>query len=604
MAIEELGHRPALTCVNHNPTAIATHTVNHPWARHYCTGVDDLNLNSMFGDTILDILWSSPSCVSHSTARGGTPVNEQDRATAWCVVRIAETLKPPVILIENVSAFKKWCPTTRKWNKKLSRWELHPDKSREGETFEAWLGALRSLGYKVDHRVLCCADYGDPTTRERLFIQCVHGSRRKIVWPNPTHGSPERLREAKDDLFGIGEDLQPWVPAKDIIDWSLEGTSIFHRKKPLVEKTLRRIFLGLDRIGLKGPGQSPKNGKSKSYLVRQMGQSHGEDVHKPLSAVVGGPKHHLADAFLTKLRGTSIAASVDKPSPTITGGGTHLGICETTISALLPQQSAGILRHTEEPTPTVAGSGAISIITAKTTKMKGRKRQNPVLVQLNHVDKGDSQPDSKSSRIRAVEDTFPTICGNRGEWSLLEAHLVPNFGERDNQDPRTHSVGQPLPAVTGHGAGGLVQGQVRPVDKNSKGLPPSNPIQEMVGEVIKKLKLRNFQFHGQWHENGCPLIEIAGEIHILDIEFRMLQPHELAAAQGFPKGYTFEGTKTEVIKQIGNAVPCNTARALVKAALTQDPNVGLPNPPTDPECLWAPMARAELLQSQAEALVA
>ncbi|MBO8457069.1 MAG: DNA cytosine methyltransferase, partial [Spirochaetes bacterium] len=42
---------------------------------------------------------------------------------------------------------------------------------------------------------------------------------------------------------------------------------------------------------------------------------------------------------------------------------------------------------------------------------------------------------------------------------------------------------------------------------------------------------------------------------ICDIGFRMLQPHELAAATGFPAGYRFTGTKAEVVKQIGNAVP-------------------------------------------------
>ena len=47
--------------------------------------------------------------------------------------------------------------------------------------------------------------------------------------------------------------------------------------------------------------------------------------------------------------------------------------------------------------------------------------------------------------------------------------------------------------------------------------------------------------------------------------FRMLQPHELAAAQSFPKDYQFTGTKTEVVKQIGNAVCPMMAKALVEA---------------------------------------
>jgi DNA (cytosine-5)-methyltransferase 1 len=46
------------------------------------------------------------------------------------------------------------------------------------------------------------------------------------------------------------------------------------------------------------------------------------------------------------------------------------------------------------------------------------------------------------------------------------------------------------------------------------------------------------------------------------IGFRMLKPHELAAAQSFPKGYIFAGNREEIVKQIGNAVCPRLAEAL------------------------------------------
>ncbi|CAK0760190.1 hypothetical protein CCP1ISM_9970001 [Azospirillaceae bacterium] len=61
------------------------------------------------------------------------------------------------------------------------------------------------------------------------------------------------------------------------------------------------------------------------------------------------------------------------------------------------------------------------------------------------------------------------------------------------------------------------------------------------------------------------LVLIDGRPQVLDILFRMLQPHELARAMGFPGDYAFTGTKEQQIRQIGNAVPVNTARALVRA---------------------------------------
>jgi DNA (cytosine-5)-methyltransferase 1 len=50
----------------------------------------------------------------------------------------------------------------------------------------------------------------------------------------------------------------------------------------------------------------------------------------------------------------------------------------------------------------------------------------------------------------------------------------------------------------------------------------------------------------------------------------MFQPHELAGAMGFPRGYRFSGTKTDIVRQIGNAVPCGLAFSLVASAVSRD----------------------------------
>jgi DNA (cytosine-5)-methyltransferase 1 len=41
----------------------------------------------------------------------------------------------------------------------------------------------------------------------------------------------------------------------------------------------------------------------------------------------------------------------------------------------------------------------------------------------------------------------------------------------------------------------------------------------------------------------------------LDVRYRMLQPHELKQAQGFPEDYDIAGTKEETKAQIGGT-PC------------------------------------------------
>lgn len=82
-------------------------------------------------------------------------------------------------------------------------------------------------------------------------------------------------------------------------------------------------------------------------------------------------------------------------------------------------------------------------------------------------------------------------------------------------------------------------------------------------------------------------IGLSGEVERYDILFRMLEPHELAAAMGFnteDARYEFTGTKTEQIKQIGNAVSVSKMRACVAAIMADAaPSRSEPSPVN----LWA-----------------
>ena len=275
-ACEALGYGVDLLAVNHWSVAIDTHARNHPGVRHVCANVDAVDPRRAVPGGRLDLLVASPECTHHSNARGGRPVSDQQRASAWHVLRWAEALHVDHVLIENVPEFQTWGPIGANGR---------PLKSKRGETYRAFLGALGSLGYRVEARVLNAADYGDPTTRRRLFIMARRGNRRP-VWPAPTHS-----RDGKD-LFG----MQPrWRPARDIIDWSIAGRSIFQRKKALAAATLRRIEAGLRRFG--GPALEP---------------------------------------FLVVLRNHSVGRSLDDPAPTVTTSGAHLALCQPFV---LPQQS-------------------------------------------------------------------------------------------------------------------------------------------------------------------------------------------------------------------------------------------------------------------------
>jgi len=519
-AIERLGYQAQLTAINHWPVAVATHTVNHPTARHLCTSIDDVNPRNLFGEGELDLLWASPECTHHSTARGGKPINDQSRATAWCVVRWAEALRPPVILVENVPEFASWGPIGHNGR---------PLKSRKGEVFRAWKAALEALGYRVEHKLLCAADYGDPTTRTRLFVQAVRG-RRKIVWPSPTH-----TRGGESDLLGT---RRPWVAAKEIIDWTLPTPSIFDRKRPLSEKTMRRIMAGLRKFGLKNfivpqfgerEGQDPRvhdleqptpavtshgaGALVSPYIVAWDNQSsaNGEwSAEQPLGTVTTKTRHGVAQPFLVELRGTSerqldaTARAVDAPLNAITAGGVHHGLAQ------------------------------------------------PFLVQVAHGNGTD--PNGDARRVKSLEEPLGTVCGNRGDMALIEPHLLPQ-----QSDGRLRPVSEPTPTVAAAGAIALIE----PFLVEYYGTGKAQPVDQPLGTATTKARFALAR----------PTIELHGKTYLIDIGFRMLQPHELAAAQGFPKGYQFTGTKTDAVKQIGNAVPCGLSRALVYAALSQSSDV-------------------------------
>ncbi len=325
-----------MLAVNHWNLAIDTHTLNHPDVRHLCESLDGVDPRKVIPGGKLSILAASPECTHHSIARGGRPMSDQSRASAWHVVRWAEAVTPDFIVIENVKEFQQWGPLTRK-GKAL--------KSRKGETFLALLQAFDSLGYRVDHQLLNAADFGDATSRTRLFVQA--WKRRRPTWPDASHAGH-------------------WKPAREVIDWGMKGQSILQRKKPLSANTMRRIVAGLKKFsGL--PFVMPID-----HLANK--DAGAASVEKPLSTITTEARHALAEPWLINLRGTkpqqldNTAQSTHRPLPTFTASGGHLGLCE---ALLIGQQSCAAARPVSEPMPTISTSGAIALAEPFLTKFYG-----------------------------------------------------------------------------------------------------------------------------------------------------------------------------------------------------------------------------------------
>jgi DNA (cytosine-5)-methyltransferase 1 len=500
-ACESLGMGLSLIAVNHWDIAIKTHTANHPTAQHLCTSLDSVDPRKVVPSGHLHLLVASPECTHHSIARGGKPVSDQSRSTAWHVLRWAEALRIDSILIENVREFRDWGPIGTNGR---------PLKTKRGDTYRAFLNSLRSLGYVVEDRILNAANYGDPTTRERLFIIARRG-RRPITWPDASHAADGRLPMG----------LEKWKAAREIIDWSLVSQSIFTRKRPLAPATLARIEAGLRKFG--GANAEP---------------------------------------FIAVLRRHGNGRSVDQPLPTLTAGGEHMGLCEPFV---IGQQSCAAPRSVNKPLPTIATAGAISLVQPFVAILRGQSKVRsieqplstlsttgahhalvePFLVTANHGTDKREGPGQYRRRSHSTDKPIPTLTGSK-QFGLVEPFLVPFFGERDGQLPRVHSVDDPLPTVTSHGAGGLVE----PFISKYYGTGKAKPVSEPLDTITAK--------------DRFALVTVDGNEVTLDIRFRMLQPHELARAMSFDDDYLFSGTREQRVKQIGNAVPVNLAMALCR----------------------------------------
>ena len=439
LAAREASMSVNLVAINHDRKALATHEANYPWATHLLTEVQAVKPSEAVPEGRLDILVASPECIYHSRALGGRPKNDQSRSSAWYLERWIRDLDVNSLLVENVPEFVNWGP--------LDANDM-PIRERQGTIFRLWLYKIRKYGYNVDYRVLNSADFGDATTRKRLFVIARKGD-APITWPDPTFG-----RKGTNGL-------KKWRGAREIIDWSIQGQSIFNRKKPLSPNTVRRIIAGMKKFS--GP-------EVRSFLVLL--------EHSSLK-----PEYQVKD--------------IDSPVPTITGA--RGGAIAVARRFLLPVEGfyrQNTAKDIDDPVGAITQRGYGALTEYFMTSYHGG---NP-------------------NRNVPIEQPMGTL-GTNNTFALVKHFLISYYGKGD-----ATSVKEPIPTVTTKDRFALVQ----------------------------------------------PEITIDGITYKLEILYRMLKPHELAAAMGFPDDYIFVGNRTQVVKQIGNAVAVNTAKALISSLISRD----------------------------------
>lgn len=338
--IEAALGRPVDVAINHDPAALAMHAANHPHTRHLCESVWSVDPREVTQGRPVGLAWFSPDCKHFSRAKGGRPVEKGIRGLAWVAIRWAATVRPRVIMVENVPEFVTWGPLV-----KDGGGAVRPCPQRRGQTFRAFVNALRRHGYAVEQRVLSAADYGTPTIRRRLFLVARRDG-LPIAWPRASHGD--------------GRGRAAVRTAAECIDWSIPCPSIFGRARPLAEATLRRIADGLRRYVLacdtpfvvpagalpaapfitehanassqrNMPADEPLRticGEVKgghfalvaAFLAKHYTGVVGSDLREPLGTVTAVDHHALVTSSLCLLRGGCTGQALQAPMLTVTAG--------------------------------------------------------------------------------------------------------------------------------------------------------------------------------------------------------------------------------------------------------------------------------------------
>ncbi len=374
--IEAALGRPVDIAINHDMAAILMHKANHPGTRHYCEDVWAVDPLEATGGRHVGLMWLSPDCKHFSKAKGAKPVSKNIRGLAWVGVRWAKAVRPDVLILENVEEFQTWGPLL----------DGRPDPQKKGQTFRMFVGQLQRLDYQVEWRELSASDYGAATSRKRLFL-IARCDGQPIRWPEATHGDP-------DGLMARSGMLKPWRTAAEIIDWSIPCPSIFERKKPLAENTLKRIARGIEKFVVKNgnpyiipigygerDGQPPRVnsimeplgtlvGTGKHYLVTPfISQYHsyddtarGQAVTAPILTLDGSNRYAVIAPFMSHFWGTSTGASVKEPIGTITSQGEHIAEVR---AFLIKYYGCGTGQALKAPLDTITGNDRFGLVTIK-----------------------------------------------------------------------------------------------------------------------------------------------------------------------------------------------------------------------------------------------
>jgi DNA (cytosine-5)-methyltransferase 1 len=570
---------------NHWDLAVAVHNENHPDADHAAV---DLHEEDPRYFPRTDILWASPECTKWSQASGGryasvsveadllslldpelveedpeTAIVQRSRLLMFDVLRFAEHHRYRAMVIENVVDVAT--------------------NAKYAEAWQLWKKSLRNLGYEfrvVSLNSMHAQAHGDPApqSRDRVYIVCwLRGQRvpdidsvlRPLAWCPACQQVVESQQVWKNGRTvgkyrsqyvylhsSCGTVVEPgYLPAAAAIDWTLAGTRIGDRTKPLAEKTRRRIAAGIAKywgrpIHIEAAGNQydaadpkhPQHGDPNAYyrawstldVIRTLHTIESKALVVPLEGRAGDrvssdqqplrtqTSRHL-DALCVPAGGTwnDDARPVDDAHRTLTTRETTALVQAPFIAEL--RGGGSDARPAGHPLSTVTASG-----------------NHHALIMRNNGERGGHP----SRHTTPADEYLRTLTAN----GPLPSLLTPYYGTSESARP----TDQPVGTLTTVDRYALIQRHNSSKGDGAEMLTPAD-------EPLRTLTTSGHQ------SLLTPGDIAAAEAQVDDCLFRMLEPHEVAAGMAFPADYHWAGTRRERVKLAGNAVTPPAARDLIAA---------------------------------------
>lgn len=509
---------PVTIAINHDPDAILMHKTNHPHTLHLCESVWDVDPVEICAGRKVALAWFSPDCKHFSKAKGGKPVDKNIRGLAWVAVRWAATVKPRVILLENVEEFKTWGPVV----------DGQPDIKQRGKTFKSFVNALKRHGYSVEWKELKACDYGAPTIRKRFFM-IARCDGKQIVWPKPTHG----------------KGLKPYRTAAEIIDWSLPCPSIFDTAeiikerygvkavRPLADNTMKRIARGIQKFVI-------DNHEPFIVQVNHSGANHHycNNINDPLTTITAKHGYGIVSPVMTAIGQTGFSDDrsygIDEPIRAVVSKAEQCIIASSLIQYHSEQSSKEVRgQYIDKPVLTVDAAPRYGMVTAFMSKYyEGGYQGN-------------------GNDVKDPLNTITSVDHN----AIVTSHMCVFRNHMDGKDLR-----EPMPTVmtsSGHFA------EVRTFLIKYYGQGTGQVSNEPLDTIVSRDRFGIVTIHGT-------------DYAIVDVGLRMLTPRELYNAQGFPPDYIIDHDytgkaypKSKQVARCGNSVPPPFAEALVRANLPE-----------------------------------